>query len=230
MVGVWEEEVSRMSLSRIARRLGVGVAVASAGGALWTARYSLLHWGATHAELQEVLPGDDLIADATRVATRAVTIDAPPDAVWPWIAQLGQGRGGLYSYDWLENLVGCDIHSVDRVVAEWQVLKAGDEVRLHPQSALTVAAVAAGAHLVLRPGPADRPAALNGFPLDFTWAFVLRRHPGRRTRLVVRERYASLRPGAAAIVEPLTVVSAVMGIKQLRGIRDRAARAAASDR
>ncbi|HKX67715.1 MAG TPA: SRPBCC family protein, partial [Intrasporangium sp.] len=90
----------------ISRRVGGALALGAAGWGLWTARYSLLHWGATHAELQEVLPGDELISDARRVATRAITIDAPPDAVWPWVAQLGQGRGGLYSHDWLENLAG----------------------------------------------------------------------------------------------------------------------------
>ena len=80
---------------------------------------------------------------------------------------------------------------------------------------------------MLRPGLVGRgDGDVDGAPFDFSWAFVLRRHPGRRTRLLVRERYALLRPGAVAIVEPLAVVSAFMGIKQLRGIRDRAARTA----
>ena len=216
-----------MARYRIPRRVSAGLALATAGWGLWTARYSLLHWGATHAELQEALPGDELIADARRVATRGITIDAPPDAVWPWIAQLGQGRGGLYSYDGLENLAGCDIHSVDRIVPELQTIEVGGEVRLHPKVALTVWAVEPGSHLVLRPGPVGRgDGDLDGAPFDYTWAFVLRRHPGRRTRLLVRERYALLRPSAVAIVEPLAVVSAFMGIKQLRGIRDRAARTA----
>jgi hypothetical protein len=212
----------------ISRRVGGALALAAAGWGLWTARYSLLHWGATHAELQEPFPGDELIRDARRVATRAITIDAPPDAVWPWVAQLGQGRGGLYSHDWLENFARCDIHSVDRIVPELQTIEVGDEVRLHPEVALTVWSVEAGSHLVLRPGPVGRvDRDLHGAPFDYTWAFVLRRHPGRRTRLLVRERYALLRPGAVAIVEPLAVVSAFMGIKQLRGIRDRASRAVA---
>ena len=217
-----------MARNGILRRVGGALALAAAGWGVWTARYSLLHWGATHAELQEALPGDELIRDARRVATRGVTIDAPPDAVWPWIAQLGQGRGGLYSHDWLENLAGCDIHSVDRIVPELQTLEVGDEVGLHPELALTVWSVQPGSHLVLRPGPVDRVTGdLEGAPFDYSWAFVLRRHPGRRTRLLVRERYALLRPGAVAIVEPLAVVSAFMGIKQLRGIRDRAARLSA---
>ena len=63
-----------------------------------------------------VLPGDELMAYADLTATRAVTVRASADAVWPWIVQLGQGRGGFYSYDFLENLVGCDIHGADRIV------------------------------------------------------------------------------------------------------------------
>ena len=216
-----------MARYRIPRRVSAGLALATAGWGLWTARYSLLHWGATHAELQEALPGDELIADARRVATRGITIDAPPDAVWPWIAQLGQGRGGLYSYDGLENPAGWDSHSVGRIVPELQTIEVGGEVRLPPKVALTVWAVEPGSHLVLRPGPVGRgDGDLDGAPFDYTWAFVLRRHPGRRTRLLVRERYALLRPSAVAIVEPLAVVSAFMGIKQLRSIRDRAARTA----
>ena len=88
-------------------RLGaVGGAVA-VGVALARARY--LRWGATDKELKVGLPGDELVGAADLTATRAVTIRAGADVVWPWIAQLGQGRGGFYSYDFLENLVGCDI-------------------------------------------------------------------------------------------------------------------------
>lgn len=200
----------------------LGFAAAASGA--WTARYSLLHWGATLLETEEALPGDEFLPDAIHVETRAITIDAPPDEVWPWIAQLGQGRGGLYSYDWVENLIGCDIHSADRVVPEWQALAVGDEVRLHPKSALAVATVEPEEHLVLRSGPPREPGAgsmPDDFPFDFTWAFVLRHHPGRQTRLVVRERYEARAAWAGPAVEPLAVVSAVMGIKMLRGIKQR---------
>ena len=74
-----------------------------------------------------------MIAKADLTATRAISIRASADQVWPWIAQLGQGRGGFYSYDFLENLVGCNIHSADRIVPEWQNVAVGDEVRLAPQ-------------------------------------------------------------------------------------------------
>jgi hypothetical protein len=85
-------------------------------------------------------------------STRAITIAAAAPNVWPWIAQLGQGRGGFYSYDVLENLVGCDIHSANRIVPEWQQVEVGDEVKLHPQVALTVAVVQAGRAVVWRGG------------------------------------------------------------------------------
>ncbi|WP_220222492.1 hypothetical protein [Haloplanus salinus] len=60
----------------------------------------------------------------------AITIDAPPDAIWPWLRQLGQEQGGFYSYEWAENLVGLDIHNAERIIPDWQTLKIGDAVRL----------------------------------------------------------------------------------------------------
>ena len=109
------------------------------------ARPRQLRWGATDQERDDSLPGDELVANADLSATRAITIRASADQVWPWIAQLGQGRGGFYSYDFLENLIGCDIHSADRIVPEWQHVAVGDEVRLAPEVALDVAASRAGA-------------------------------------------------------------------------------------
>jgi hypothetical protein len=155
------------------------------------------------------------------VATRAITVHAPADQVWPWIAQLGQGRGGFYSYDVLENLVGCDIHSADRVVAEWQDLKAGDQVKLAPEVGLGVSVVEPGRALVLRGGV---PMGEVPPPYDFTWAFVLRQQPDGTTRLVVRERYGYTRRWAPLLVEPVAVVAFVMSQRMLRGIRDRAQR------
>jgi hypothetical protein len=95
----------------------IGTAVA---GYLLLVRRWQLRWGATEEECDAALAGDDLIANPDLVATRAITVPVAADRVWPWIVQLGQGRGGFYSYDALENLVGCDIHSADRVVAEWR--------------------------------------------------------------------------------------------------------------
>src|SRR6185312_9811588 len=107
-------------------------------------------------------------------ATRAIAISAPADQVWPWIAQLGQGRGGFYSYDFLENLVGCDIYGADRIVPEWQSINVGGEVNLYPGVGLLVAHVE---------------------------AIVLREKPDRTTRLIVRERYESSRRWSSLLVE-----------------------------
>ena len=182
-------------------------------------RSGSLRWGASDEEVAMTLPGDGLIADVDLTATRAVTVDADAEAVWPWLAQLGQGRGGFYSYDRLENLFGCDIHSADRIVPEWQHLAFGNEVRLHPEVTMTVALVEPGRSLVLRGGVpiAGRPA-----PYDFTWAFTVLGDASGATRLVVRERYAYRRPWAALIVEPVELVSFVMSRRMLRGIAERA--------
>lgn len=90
-------------------------------------------WGATPAEVAMSLPGDELIASPSMGYTRAVTIDAPPEKVYPWLVQMGQGRGGMYSYDGLENLVGCDIHSADTIHPEWQDTRPGDKLRFGPE-------------------------------------------------------------------------------------------------
>jgi hypothetical protein len=207
------------------RYAGLTVVAAAAAAYVLLARPRLLRWGATDQEFDEPLPGDELIAIPNLTATRAITIRASSDQVWPWIAQLGQGRGGFYSYDFLENLVGCDIHSADRIAPEWQDVAVGDEVKLHPEVALEVAALEPGRSLILRGGI---PMGSTPPPYDFTWAFVLQERPDETTRLLVRERYAYTRWWSPLLVEPAEAVSFVMSQKMLRGIRDRAGRTAAS--
>jgi hypothetical protein len=177
-----------------------------------------LRWGASDEEVAGVLPGDDLVPDADLTATRGIIIRRPAADVWPWIAQLGQGRGGLYSYDALENLVGCDMHSADRIVPEWQAVQAGDQVRLHPEVALEVAVVDPGHALVVRGGV---PMGNTPPPYDFTWAFVLKECTDGATRLLVRERYHYTRWWAPLLVEPVELISFVMSRKILRGIKHR---------
>ncbi len=164
--------------------------------------------------------GDDLITDANVTATRAITIRRSPDAVWPWIAQLGQGRGGFYSYDFLENLLGFDIHSADCVVPEWQELAVGDEVRLAATVGLKAVVIEPGRALVLQGSLplASRP------PFDSTWAFILCAQLDGTTRLLSRERYGYKRWWAPLVVEPTQAISFVMSRKMLLGIRDRAER------
>src|SRR5512132_1953375 len=196
----------------------IGTAVA---GYLLLVRRWQLRWGATDEERDAILAGDDLIPNPDLTATRAITVHAPADQVWPWIAQLGQGRGGFYSYDALENVVGCHIHSADRIVPEWQDVKVGDQVKLHPEVGLEVAVVEPGRALVLRGGV---PMGAVPPPYDTTWAFVLRERPEGTTRLLVRERYAYTKRWAPFLVEPVAAVAFVMSLRMLRGIKDRAER------
>jgi hypothetical protein len=203
------------------RAAGMRALALGSGGAavVALARGRYLHWGATTAESASALAGDELVANADITATRAITSPAAPDAVWPWIAQLGQGRGGFYTYDFLENLVGCDMHSADRIVPEWQSIAIGDEVRLHPEIGLRVALLDAGTALVLRGGIPMGPVAP---PYDFTWAFIARAQDDGSTRLVVRERYEYTRWWSSLLVEPVQLVSFIMSRRMLRGIKQRA--------
>jgi hypothetical protein len=203
----------RMRGRYVAGVSAIGIAAAA------FARARQLRWGASAQECGASLPGDDLIVSPDLTATRAITVGASASQVWPWIAQLGQGRGGFYSYDFLENLAGCDIHSADRVVPGWQDITIGDKVKLAPAVGLDVAALEEGRSLVLRGGV---PIGDASPPYDFTWAWVLRDEPDGTSRLLVRERYAYTRPWARFIVEPVEAVSFVMTQKMLRGIRDRA--------
>ena len=208
--------------TRRALVLPAALAVAAVGTV--AARQGWLHWGATDDEVAAALPGDDLVDHPDLVATRAVTVAAPPERVWPWVVQMGQGRGGLYSYDALENLVGCAMHSADRVLPEFQQLAVGDSFRLHPEVGLQVALVEPGHDLVLSGGVPMGEAAP---PYDFSWAFVLRGTAGGPTRLLVRERYGYTQWWSRLLVEPVEMVSWLMSQKMLRGIRDRAERSAA---
>ena len=123
------------------RRYAAGVtAIGVAATYILVARPRHLRWGANSQECDASLPGDDLIVTPDLTATRAIRVRASAGQVWPWIAQLGQGRGGFYSYDFLENLAGCDIHSADRIIPGWQDIKIGDEVKLAPAVGLDVVA------------------------------------------------------------------------------------------
>ncbi len=187
-------------------------------------------WGVDGEELASGMPGDELVPDPDLGYTRGISVDAPPRDVWPWVAQLGQGRGGFYSYDGLENLFRCDIHSADRVLPEHQDVGTGDVIRLAPGTApsFLVHSVRAPLALVLvsaGPGGGDPGAAPPGAgePL-VTWQWVLRPlDGGRRTRLLVRQRLS--RPHAQRLlwrlVEP---VGFVMERRMLRGIKERAER------
>lgn len=202
--------------------------MAGAALATWLATGRHLRWGAAPAEVTATLPGDDLILDATMTATRAITIAAPPDRVWPWVAQLGQERGGFYTSTLVETAFGCRVTNADTVVEEWQRPQVGDSFRLHPDLALRIGVVASGEALVATSvGLAPRQAG-PAAPFDFSWAFVVR--PARdMTRLVVRERYRPHTTAAVALVRGCGPVATVMTIGLLRGIRQRAEAAPRAD-
>jgi hypothetical protein len=209
---------ARLNIRKAGRRTPQSALLVGAAS-LMLLRSASLRWGASRAEIGRVLPGDELLAHASLSATRAITIKATAGEVWPWIAQLGQARGGFYSYDFLENLVGCDIHSARRIVEQWQNPAAGDLVNLAPEVALTVASVNPGSALVLRGGVPALVAKRS--PYEFTWSFILLPGPAASTRLVVRERYSYSRWWVAALVEPVEMVSLLMSRKMMRSIRSR---------
>jgi hypothetical protein len=188
------------------------------------ARQRYNSWGADPDEVTAPLPGDDLVPAPRLGYTRAITIEAPPRDVWQWLVQIGQGRGGFYSYDGLENLVGCHIHSADHILAEHQVLSAGDIIRLAPGGApeFRVQVVDPPATLVLvSTGPAqDAPARPD--PV-VTWQWVLRPlDSGRRTRLLVRQRLSCPRSQRALwhLVEPINFVMERRMLLRIRALAE----------
>ncbi|MGK2948676.1 MAG: hypothetical protein ACSLFP_08890 [Acidimicrobiales bacterium] len=199
------------------------------------ARRWAMRWGASVDEVAMPLPGDELIADPSMETTRAITIDAPAVAVWPWLVQMGQDRAGLYSYDWLERLVGLEFQNADRIVPEWQRLAVGDQIRSAPASAgpeagFTVVAIDPGRSIVTAVGdPAVVvPSVAEDGRLDKggTWTFVLHPLVGHQSRLVVRMRLRFGLPGplerlAGLVLEPIHFF---MERKQLLGIAERATR------
>lgn len=159
------------------------------------------------------LAGEELVPNANAVSTQKIRIDAPIQLVWPWLVQMGQGRGGFYSYAWLENLIGCQMKNADRIHPEWQNLEPGDGVSIHPRAAqLIVAQLAAESHLVLH----------QERPLQWSWSFNLFEDQGSCC-LVVRTRIHWQRLWTRWLLGPLMRVGHfIMERKMLRGIKSRA--------
>jgi hypothetical protein len=198
------------------RRAGTGAALAAG---LWALTYPLffrrwcLTWGARPGEMARELPGDELLAEAGIVSTRAITIGAPPAAVWPWLVQMGSGRGGVYTYDWIENLFGLDMHSTRKILPQFQDVKAGDEFPLGPgRPAMRIA--------VLDP---ERTLAFRFADGNWVWIFALFAEDGQ-TRLISRNRIAAPEAWPARLFSTLVMEpgSLVMERKMLLGIKERA--------
>jgi hypothetical protein len=178
-------------------------------------RRHILTWGATDAEAAARLPGDELLEEADGVATRAIEIEAPPAAVWPWIAQIGPApRGGAYTYDWIENLLGLDMHSADRVLPEFQHPHVGDTI-----------GYGANRMRIERVEP-EHVLAWRSEDGNWVWAFVLEKSDGS-TRLISRNRFRLPTLAARLGMVPMEPASLVMERKMLLGIKERAERASA---
>jgi hypothetical protein len=185
-------------------------------GAVWGAliygllRRPILTWGATDAEAASRLPGDELLEDADGVSTRAIEIDAPAAAVWPWLAQMGPSpRGGAYTYDWIENLLGMDMHSTDRVLPEFQHPEVGEMIGFGAK------------RMWLERVERDHVLAWRSEDGNWVWAFVLR-ETGGTTRLISRNRFRLPTLVSRIGMLPMEPGSLVMERKMLRGIKRRA--------
>jgi hypothetical protein len=189
------------------------------------------HWGTASEEVNQPLPGDELVPAPIMGYTRAITIKAPIKQVWAWLAQIGQGRGGLYSYDGLENLAGCKIHSVDRVIPELQDPQVGELIRLGPQGypCFAVASLETCRALVLiSANPQTGQTVEQTEHADkghsiATWQFILQALDESTTRLLVRQRL-SYSPDLAWVWRLTEPVGFVMERKMMLGIKKRAER------
>ncbi|HYX24502.1 MAG TPA: hypothetical protein VFC23_10155 [Thermoanaerobaculia bacterium] len=153
-----------------------------------------MRWGAEGWDSRRTWPGDELSPRPLSVATRAITIHAPASRVWPWILQIGQDRGGFYSYTWLENLVGARMKNADRILPEAQERKVGDTVWMAPKerygekASMRVAILEPERAMVLIPPGDFEKLASTGEAPGGTWALFLEPVDASTTRLVVRSR------------------------------------------
>jgi hypothetical protein len=183
----------------------------------------MLAWGATKTERRAPLPGDDLEPNARYVTTRAVSIDAPPERIWPWLVQMGQDRGGFYTHNWVERLLRSGIPDVREVHEEWQTLTVGDLMRTNHD----IGGKPMGWPVAIVDPPRSLVVRSKNMPAG-SYAFVLRPIGADRTRLLVRDRAVWSRRErlfAALIYEPL---HAYMETGLMRGLKQRAEQAPVS--
>jgi hypothetical protein len=204
---------AKMLVTRAGMTFGaVGVATALYGRVL---RRAILNWGATDAEAHGRLPGDELLEQADGVSTRAISIDAPANAVWPWIAQMGPSpRGGAYTYDWIENMLGLNMHSADHVLPDFQHPQVGDTIGYGPN------------RMRLERVEPTHALAWRSEDGNWVWSFLLDEHDGQ-TRLISRNRFRLPSLSAKLGMIPMEPASLVMERKMLHGIEQRAERLAA---
>ncbi len=182
-------------------------------------RQPIMNWGATDDEVAATLPGDELLPDADGVSTRAITIDAKPEHVYPWLAQMGpMPRGGAYTYDWIENLLGLNMHSTDVVLEEFQHPAVGETIGLGPNKMVIE---------IAEPGHAFASRSSDG---NWVWAFTLTDRGDGTTRLISRNRFRLPRVRDRIGMLPMEPGSLVMERKMLFGIKARAEHLAAMEK
>lgn len=192
-------------------------------GLLYVARRYYRNWGTTKEECSMRLPGDNFVGAPAVQSTEGIWIDAPAGAVWPWLVQMGQDRGGLYSYQRLENLVGLDYHNAEQIREQWQRLAPGDVVRLAPRHwlglrdglVLEVIEIVAGQSIVLRATPARQ-------HWDAVWSFHVFSRWDNRCRLLIRSRTGLRHPGEVLATEIAGPALAIFTRGILMGIKRRA--------
>ena len=199
------------------------IRAAAATALLYAARRYYRNWGTTKEECRMPLRGDEMVGRPVDQTTEGVWINASASSVWPWLVQMGQDRGGLYSYETLENLVGLRYHNADRIHPEWQSLAAGDEIRLVPAGwmgrrqgfSLQVVDVVEGQSIVLSAAP-------PGQPSDVVWTFHLIPHWDDRCRLLIRTRTWLRHPGEVLVSELAGPARALLTKGILLGVKRRA--------
>lgn len=186
------------------------------------------HWGLTAEEAAGRFPGDERVEAPRWGWTHGIVIDAPAEEVWPWVAQLGQGKAGFYSYQWLENLAGCKIQNADAIHPEWQHLALGDPFRLHPEMPpLRVVELDVGRYFMVQAGRAadEAPPPADDPDVRVTWLFLVEPMGPQRCRLISRYR-VSYRDGVAPrlFYGPYLIESIgfVMDRRMLLGVKERA--------
>ncbi len=207
--------------------VGAGVAGAAIMVLAWLTpflRSARNHWGLSADEASTPRPGDELVPDPRWSWTHAVEVQASPERVWPWVAQIGADRGGFYSYQWLENLAGCELRNAEAIHGEW-AHQVGDDLVLHPKMPpLRVVSVVPGQSLVAFAAP-DEPARAEGRPwASASWAFLVEPLGSGRCRVVSRFRVACSTDLATRLAQGPTLLEPVgfaMDRRMLLGIRDR---------
>lgn len=209
---------------RLLRRLAILAGIGATYHLLLRPR--MLSLGATPEEVKRELPGDEIPVGKPMRSTMAITIEAPPEAVWPWIVQQGWERGGFYSYNPIEITFGADLHNADGIVSDWQDLAVGDTVRMsHPRldwalPETRVATLVPNRALVLEILPPQR---IGGDTPAGAWSFVLEPLNEDRTRLLARlQLHVPKLSGSAFFYLLMEPVHFVMQRGGLRGIKHRA--------